>query len=37
VERINTLTPAIIQDAFKKYFSADRTTMVTLVPAASSR
>jgi zinc protease len=37
VERINTLTPALIQEAFKKYFPADRTTMVTLAPAASSR
>jgi zinc protease len=37
VERINTLTPALIQEAFKKYFPADRTTIVTLAPAASSR
>jgi zinc protease len=33
VERINALTPASIQDAFKKYFPADRTTAITLVPA----
>jgi len=34
VERINTVTPANVQDAFKKYFPADRMTTVTLVPAA---
>lgn len=34
VERINALTAASIQDAFKKYFPADRMTTVTLVPAA---
>jgi predicted Zn-dependent peptidase len=33
VERINTLTPAVVQEAFKKYFPADRMTTVTLVPA----
>ena len=37
VERINTLTPAMIQEAFKKYFPADRTTTVTLVPAAATK
>jgi zinc protease len=37
VERINTLTPAVVQDAFKKYFPADRMTVVTLVPAAASK
>ena len=34
VERINTLTPAAVQDAFKKYFPADRMTVVTLGPGA---
>ena len=34
VERINALTPAMVQDAFKKYFPADRRTIVTLLPAA---
>lgn len=34
VERINTVTPALVQAAFKKYFPADRMTVVTLVPAA---
>jgi zinc protease len=33
VERINTLTPAIIQETFKKYFPADRSTAITLMPA----
>ena len=33
LDRINALTPAVIQDAFKKYFPADRSTVVTLVPA----
>jgi zinc protease len=32
VERINTLTPASVQEAFKKYFPADRRTVITLVP-----
>jgi zinc protease len=32
VERINTLTPPIVQEAFKKYFPADRRTVITLVP-----
>lgn len=33
VERINALTPASLQDAFKKYFPVERSTIVTLVPA----
>ncbi len=33
-ERIEAITPAAVQDAFKKYFPADRMTVVTLVPAA---
>jgi zinc protease len=33
VERINALTPASIQDAFKKYFPAERSTAITLNPA----
>jgi zinc protease len=32
VERINALTPATVQDAFKKYFPMDRRTVVTLMP-----
>ncbi len=34
VERINALTPAAIQEAFRKYFPAERSTVVTLNPAA---
>jgi zinc protease len=37
VERINAITPAAVQDAFKKYFPADRSTVVTLVPAAAGK
>ena len=33
VERINALTPASIQDAFKRYFPTERTTVITLNPA----
>ena len=33
VERINALTPAMVQEAFKKYFPSDRRTVITLVPA----
>ena len=33
VERINTLTPAVVEDAFQKYFPIDRHTVVTLLPA----
>ena len=32
VERINALTPATVQDAFKKYFPMNRRTVVTLMP-----
>ena len=32
VDRINALTPAIEQDALRKYFPADRRTVVTLMP-----
>lgn len=33
--RIDALTPAAVQDAFKKYFPLDRYTVVTLIPEAS--
>ena len=33
LDRINSVTPAAVQEAFKKYFPADRMTVVTLVPA----
>jgi zinc protease len=31
-ERINAVTPAVIQEAFRRYFPLDRYTVVTLVP-----
>ena len=34
LDRINAITPAGVQDGFKKYFPADRLTVVTLVPTA---
>ena len=33
--RIDAVTPAIVQDTFKKYFPLDRYTVVTLLPEAS--
>jgi len=33
VERINALTTESVRDAFRKYFPADRTTVITLLPA----
>ena len=30
--RIDSLTPAVIQDTFKKYFPMDRMTVITLIP-----
>lgn len=33
LDRINAVTPAGVQEAFKKYFPADRMTVVTLAPA----
>jgi zinc protease len=35
-QRIESITPAVLQDVFKKYFPADRSTIVTLVPAPSA-
>ena len=32
--RIDAVTPATVQDAFKKYFPMDRYTVVTLLPSA---
>ena len=32
VDRIDTLTPGTVQDAFKKYFPVNRRTIVTLMP-----
>jgi predicted Zn-dependent peptidase len=31
-ERIDKLTPALLHETFKKYFPADRHTIVTLRP-----
>jgi len=31
--RIDALTPQVLQEVFRKYFPADRSTVVTLVPA----
>jgi predicted Zn-dependent peptidase len=31
-QRIDAVTPAIVQEVFRKYFPADRYTVVTLVP-----
>jgi zinc protease len=33
VKRIDSVTPQVLQDVFRKYFPADRSTVVTLVPA----
>ena len=33
-ERIDALTPQTVQDAFKKYFPLDRSTVVTLMPGS---
>jgi len=35
-QRIDSITPQVLQDVFKKYFPADRSTTVTLVPAPSA-
>ena len=32
-ERIDALTPAVLQETFKKYFPMDRRTVVTLTPS----
>jgi zinc protease len=33
-KRIDAVTPQVLQDVFKQYFPADRSTVVTLMPAA---
>jgi zinc protease len=35
-QRIDAITPQGLQEAFKKYFPADRSTVVTLVPSAAA-
>jgi predicted Zn-dependent peptidase len=32
-QRIDAVTPQLLQEAFRKYFPADRSTIVTLAPA----
>ena len=34
-KRIDAVTPQVLQETFKKYFSTERMTVVTLVPAAT--
>jgi zinc protease len=36
-QRIDAVTPQTLQDVFKKYFPADRSTVITLVPAATQQ
>ena len=36
-QRIEGVTPALVQDAFRKYFPLDRYTVITLQPEAASR
>ena len=36
-QRIDSVTPALVQDVFKKYFPLDRYTVVTLVPETTSK
>src|SRR6185295_20171295 len=36
-KRIDAVTPQVLQDVFRKYFPADRSTVVTLVPAATQQ
>jgi zinc protease len=35
-QRIDTVTPQVLQQVFKKYFPADRSTIVKLVPAQTA-
>jgi predicted Zn-dependent peptidase len=36
-ERIDAVTPAAVQDVFRKYFPLDRYTVVTLMPETPLR
>jgi zinc protease len=36
-QRIDSVTPAIVQETFRKYFPMDRYTVVTLLPETASR
>jgi zinc protease len=35
-KRIDAVTPQVLQEVFKQYFPADRSTIVTLMPAPSA-
>jgi zinc protease len=35
-DRIDAVNPKVLQDVFKQYFPSDRSTVVTLVPAATA-
>jgi zinc protease len=37
IERIDAMTPAILQETFKKYFPMDRYTVVTLLPEKTDK
>jgi predicted Zn-dependent peptidase len=32
IERINAITPAIVQETFRKFFPLDRYSVITLMP-----
>ena len=36
-QRIDAVTPQTLQEVFKKYFPADRSTVITLMPAATQQ
>jgi len=36
-QRIDAVTPELVQDTFRKYFPLDRYTVVTLLPEPTSR
>ena len=36
VQRIEAVTPQVLQQVFKQYFPADRSTVVTLMPTPSA-
>ena len=35
-DRINAITPQVLQEIFKKYFVVDRSTVLTLLPAKAT-
>jgi zinc protease len=36
-DRINAITPAVLQEAFRTYFPLNRTTTVTLLPSTATK